>query len=140
MEEFENINYYELFIGTIYINNGNEYIQAGTFIVEEMCAKDMSIIGYRDANTKDFVVNRKKHKFAVRHGLYEYDIDATKPFKNVKGDILWKVSRFPITCVLSPEEVKTYLYLNPNDIRQSLNYIRENSLDIIEKSYSRILK
>lgn len=133
------IDYADLFIGNLYINNGEKLVLAGTFIVKELCTKNSQIIGYVDANTGDLVANRKKRKYATRHGLDEYDVDATKPYKNLKGDIIWKIS-YPITCVLSPEEVKTYLYLNPTDIRETLNYIRENSLDIIEKSYSRKLK
>ncbi len=127
----KNLDYENLFIGNIYINDGEVFLPVGTYIVEEVCDKKCNILGYKEANTGDMVVNRLKRKFILRHGITEYDVDSVKPFKNLPGDVIWKITRYPVSCVLSEDEIKKYLKANPNDIRSSLTYVRQHSLEII---------
>lgn len=128
----ENTNYDNIFIGNIYVLSNDEFIPAGTFALEEVTGKNCFIVGYKEAITGEMVVNRLKRKYVLRHGLTEYDVDSVKPFKNLPGDIVWKVSRYPITCILSPSEVANYLRTNPESVRTTINYVRNNTDEIIK--------
>ncbi|MBQ6284936.1 MAG: hypothetical protein IJK67_01310 [Bacilli bacterium] len=127
----KNIDYENLFIGNIYINDGEVFLPAGTYIVEEVYDNNCNIIGYKEAASGEMVVNRLKRKYILRHGITEYDVDSVKPFKNSPGDVIWKITGYPVTCVFSNEEIRKYLSSNPEIIKSSLDYIREHAIEII---------
>ena len=86
------------------------------------------------------VVDRRKRKYALRHGYTDLDVDAKVPFKDNKGDILWRVSKVHADKVLTDEEIKEYLSADPEMIRYSLDFFRNNTNNFVKKEQQMILK
>lgn len=143
-EEIMTNDYEDLFIANMLVNDGSlvkedKYVRIATYLVKEVCTKDLRITGYKEAITDELIINRQKRKYALRHGYTELDVDNVKPFRDEPGDILWRVSRFPATKVLTNEEIENYLKADPEMIKYSINFHRENAKNHIDDKSSNIL-
>ena len=136
MKEYK---YPDLFIANMLVNDGSilkedKYIKMATFLVREVCTKDCAIVGFAEAVTNDLVVDRRKRKYALKHGYTDLDVDAKTPFKDHPGDILWRVSKIHADRVLTNEEIEAYLSNSPEKIRYSLDFYRANTNNYIDKN------
>ena len=140
----KNYNYPDLYVANMLVNDGSllkedKYVKMATFLVREVC-QDLAIVGFAEAVTNDMVVDRRKRKYALRHGYTDLDVDAKVPFKDNKGDILWRVSKVHADRVLTDEEIKEYLSADPEMIRYSLDFFRNNTNNFVKKEQQMILK
>ena len=132
-------NYYpDLFIANMLVNDGtlvkeDKYVKMASFLVREVCTKNCHITGFAEAVTGDMVVDRRKRKYALRHGYTDLDIDSVKQFKDMPGDILWRVTKVPACDYLTKEEIQNYLSTEPERIRYSLNFYRNNTDNYIRR-------
>jgi hypothetical protein len=138
-------NYFpDLYIANMLVNDGtiikeDKYVKMASFLVREVCAKDCTIIGYAEAITNEMIINRKKRKYALRHGYTDLDVDSKKQFKDNPGDILWRVSRIPACDVLTKDEIKEYLSTDPELMKYSIDFYRNNTSNFVKKGNARKL-
>ncbi len=128
----------DLFVANMLVNDGSllkedKYVKMATFLVREVCDKNCGIIGFAEAVTGDLVADRRKRKYALRHGYVDLDIDAQTPFKDHSGDILWRISKVHADRVLTEDEIIKYLSNDPESIRYSINFYRKNTNNFIKQ-------
>ena len=137
-------NFPDLYIANMLVNDGSllkedKYVKMATFLVREVCDKNCYIVGYSEAITGELVANRRKRKYALRHGYDNLDVDAVIPFKDMPGDILWRISSKPANEVLTDEEIINYLTSDPQMMSYSLNFFRYNTDNFVKKESERKL-